>query len=69
MGRFTEGEVNRVVVVYNAFKSVLEQKVTTEQLLPVERHVVLDTDDDGEEDEAPAPSRGLALFEPDPRTS
>ncbi len=66
VGRYSEGEVNRVVVVYNAFKSVLEQKVTTEQLLPVQRRVVLDTDDDGEEDEAPAPSRGLALFEPDP---
>jgi F-type H+-transporting ATPase subunit gamma len=63
--RFTEGEVNRVVVVYNAFRSVLEQVVTTEQLLPVERVVVLDEDDDGEEDDR-HPSRGLALFEPDP---
>jgi F-type H+-transporting ATPase subunit gamma len=63
VGRFTAEEVNRVVIVYNAFQSVLEQRVTTEQLLPVERTVVLD---DGEEDEAPEPSRGLALFEPDP---
>jgi F-type H+-transporting ATPase subunit gamma len=63
--RFTEGEVNRVVIVYNAFRSVLEQVVTTEQLLPVERVVILDEDDDGEED-AHEPSRGLALFEPDP---
>ena len=37
--RFTAEEVNRVVIVYNAFKSVLEQTVTTEQLLPVERMV------------------------------
>jgi len=65
VGRFTEGEVNRVVIVYNAFKSVLEQMVTTEQLLPIERMVILDADDDGEEDER-VPSRGLALFEPDP---
>jgi F-type H+-transporting ATPase subunit gamma len=65
VGRYTAEEVNRVVIVYNAFKSVLEQKVTTEQLLPVERNVVLDADDDGEEDER-APSRGLALFEPEP---
>ncbi|MGD9694157.1 MAG: F0F1 ATP synthase subunit gamma [Thermoleophilia bacterium] len=65
VGRFREEEVNRVVVVYNAFKSVLEQRVTTEQLLPIERTVVLDADDDGEEDEAPEPGRGLALFEPD----
>lgn len=63
--RFTSGEVNRVVIVYNAFKSVLEQTVTTEQLLPVERQVVLDEDGDGEDD-APEPGRGLALFEPDP---
>lgn len=62
VGRFTGEEVNRVVIVYNAFQSVLEQRVTTEQLLPVERTVVLD----GEEDEAPEPSRGLALFEPEP---
>ena len=65
VGRFTGEEVNRVVIVYNAFASVLEQRVTTEQLLPVERTVVLDADDDGEEDE-PELSRGLALFEPEP---
>jgi len=62
--RFTEGEVNRVVIVYNAFASVLEQKVTTEQLLPIERMVVLDADDDGQEDEHPA--GGVAIFEPEP---
>lgn len=64
--RFTDKDVNRVVIVYNAFLSVLEQSVSTEQLLPVERMVVLDADDDGVEDEPEAPSRGLALFEPDP---
>jgi len=63
--RFIDKEVNRVVIVFNAFKSVLEQHVTTEQLLPVERVVILDEDGDGEED-APDASRGLALFEPDP---
>lgn len=64
VGRFTSGEVNRVVIVYNAFKSVLEQRVTTEQLLPVERSVVLDEDQDDEE--AREQGRGLALFEPEP---
>ncbi len=39
--------------------------MTTEQLLPVERVVMLDEDGDGEED-APETGRGLALFEPDP---
>jgi F-type H+-transporting ATPase subunit gamma len=63
--RFTSGEVNRVVIVYNAFKSVLEQSVSTEQLLPVERVVVFDEDGDGEEDEHQVRS-GVAIFEPDP---
>ena len=62
VSRFTEGEVNRVVIVYNAFKSVLEQRVTTEQLLPVERMAVTDSDDDGEED----PLATSAEFEPEP---
>jgi F-type H+-transporting ATPase subunit gamma len=64
VGRFTEGEVNRVVIVYNAFKSVLEQTVTVEQLLPVERTVVMDEDEETSDDHAP--TRGLALVEPDP---
>lgn len=62
--RFIEGEVNRVVIVYNAFKSVLEQTVTVEQLLPVERTVVMDEDEETSDDHAP--TRGLALVEPDP---
>ncbi|MGD9572958.1 MAG: ATP synthase F1 subunit gamma [Thermoleophilia bacterium] len=62
VNRFTAGEVNRVVLVYNAFKSVLEQKVTTEQLLPIERQTVVDADDDGEEDT----QHGVAEFEPEP---
>ena len=63
VARFTAGEVNRVVIVYNAFKSVLEQKVTTEQLLPIERDVVLDEEDLNEDKEL---SQGVALFEPEP---
>lgn len=63
--RFTEGEVNRVVLVYNEFKSVLEQRVTTEQLLPIERTRVLDADDDGEEDDHGSAGGGVAIFEPE----
>ena len=62
--RFISGEVSRVVIVYNAFKSVLEQSVSTEQLLPVERVVVFDEDGDGEEDAHELRS-GVAIFEPD----
>lgn len=61
--RFISGEANRVVLVYNAFKSVLEQTVTTEQLLPIEREVVLDEEDLNPDKEL---SQGVALFEPEP---
>jgi len=61
--RFTEGELDRVILVYNAFKSVIEQKVTEEQLLPVPRDVVEESED--EEGEGPRFTKALAFFEPD----
>ena len=61
--RFQEGEVNRVVLVYNAFKSVLEQRVTTERMLPIDRSVVLEEEQD--DDDAVEPSRSVAIFEPE----
>jgi F-type H+-transporting ATPase subunit gamma len=64
VGRFTEREVDRVLLVYNAFKSVIEQKVTEEQLLPVPRDVVEESEED-EDDEGPQFTRALAFFEPD----
>ncbi len=60
--RFVSGEVDRVLIVYNAFKSVLEQRVTLEQLLPVERETV-----EQEEDEETVDlfqQQSLADFEP-----
>jgi F-type H+-transporting ATPase subunit gamma len=60
--QFEAEELNRVVIVYNTFKSVLEQRVTTEQLLPIERSVVIEEEEDDEHELG----RGLALFEPDP---
>lgn len=57
---FVGGEVDRVILVYNAFKSVMQQEVVVEQLLPIERNVVLEEDGD---DHGPA-SRALVLFEP-----
>jgi F-type H+-transporting ATPase subunit gamma len=56
---FTSGQVDRVILVYNAFKSVMQQEVTVEQLLPIERNVVLAEHDDEHER-----SRALVLFEP-----
>ena len=65
VARFTRGgEVNRVVIVYNAFKSVLEQRVTTEQLLPIERAVVLDG---GRGDEESTSRQGARALRARPR--
>ncbi|RMD49553.1 MAG: ATP synthase F1 subunit gamma, partial [Ignavibacteria bacterium] len=33
--KFVNGEVDKVVIIYNQFKSVIQQVLTTEQLLPV----------------------------------
>lgn len=63
MERFTESGFDRVVLVYNEFKSVLEQRVTDEQLLPIPRQVVEDDDDNPETDVSH--SKALGFFEPD----
>ena len=34
---FTEGQVDRVCLVYNEFKSIIVQRVVVEQVLPIER--------------------------------
>jgi F-type H+-transporting ATPase subunit gamma len=59
----TEGGVDRVTLVYNAFKSVLEQKVTDEQLLPIPRRIVEDEDDI--DDNESSFTKALAFFEPE----
>jgi F-type H+-transporting ATPase subunit gamma len=37
---FTTGRVSKVLIVYNEFKSVMQQRVTTEQLLPIPKAAV-----------------------------
>ncbi len=37
VNKFVTGEVDRVIVVYNEFKSVIQQNVIVEQLLPIKR--------------------------------
>ena len=67
-GRFLEGEVDKVVLVFNEFKSVVEQIVTAEQLLPVPRDAFDDAAPaaaDG--DDTPEFSKALAEFEPEPQ--
>ena len=55
--RFTEDkEIDKVFIVYNEFKSVMQQRVVTEQLLPVARHNP-STDDDS------APAEAVSLVD------
>jgi F-type H+-transporting ATPase subunit gamma len=62
---YTEEEVDRVVVVYNAFQSALVQKVTVRELLPLSEDLLEAGPADREEDEAATP-QGDFIFEPEP---
>jgi F-type H+-transporting ATPase subunit gamma len=57
---FTGGEVDSVYLVYNEFKSILNQRVVVERLLPIPRLEI----------EAAAPAAGAVdyLYEPAPET-
>jgi F-type H+-transporting ATPase subunit gamma len=67
-GRFLEGEVDKVVLVFNEFKSVVEQVVTAEQLLPVPRDAFDDAAPvSADDDDTPEFSKALAEFEPEPQ--
>jgi len=59
---FTEGEVDRVVLVYNTYVSALTQRVTEQEILPISPEV-LETDDD---ERAADALRGDFIFEPEP---
>ena len=59
---YTDDEVDRVVVVYNAFVSPLVQKVTVTEVLPIPEDV-LATDDEEREQTALA---GDFIYEPEP---
>ena len=37
---FTGGKVDRVYLLYNEFKSVIQQRIVVEQLLPIERNAI-----------------------------
>jgi F-type H+-transporting ATPase subunit gamma len=37
---FTSGEVAQVFLVHNEFKSVIQQRIVVDRLLPIERHVI-----------------------------
>ena len=59
---FVEGEVDRVVLVYNTFVSALTQTVTEQEILPISAEI-LETDEDERRDDA---LRGDFIFEPEP---
>jgi F-type H+-transporting ATPase subunit gamma len=59
---YTEGEVDRVVLVYNAYVSALVQKVTVTDVLPIPENLL-----EGEEEEREeAAQRGDFIYEPEP---
>lgn len=58
---YAEGRVDAAYVVFNRFKNVAEQKAEVHQLLPIERRVV-----EQEENEEPLGPKPEYLFEPSP---
>ena len=60
---YVNGEVDRVVVVYNAFVSALTQKVTVRDLLPIPQDL-LEKSDESQEDESPYTPD--FIYEPEP---
>jgi F-type H+-transporting ATPase subunit gamma len=59
---YTEEEVDRVLVVYNAFQSALVQRVTVSELLPLSEDL-FETSKEEREEEA---QHGDFIFEPEP---
>jgi F-type H+-transporting ATPase subunit gamma len=59
---YTEGEVDRVVLVYNAYVSPLVQRVTEQEILPISPDI-LETSEEERRDDA---LRGDFIFEPEP---
>ncbi len=59
---YIEGEVDRVIVVYNHFGSALVQTVTEQEILPIPEHL-LETDEEERREDA---MRGDFIYEPEP---
>jgi F-type H+-transporting ATPase subunit gamma len=60
---YTEGEVDRVIVVYNHFVSALTQKVVEQDVLPIPEDVL---ERAGEEEKEERALRGDFIYEPEP---
>ena len=68
---FTSGRVSKVFIVYNEFKSVMQQRVVTEQLLPIPK-MGAGAGSAGSKEQAPAHGKAPVpgdvdyIYEPDP---
>ena len=62
---YTKGEVDRVVIVYNAFVSPLVQKVTVRDVLPIPQDLLERGDDEGGEQEGSFGTPDF-IYEPEP---
>jgi F-type H+-transporting ATPase subunit gamma len=60
---FVNGEVDRVLVVYNAFVSALTQRVTVRELLPISAELLEGAGEPGDEEPAHTPD---FIYEPEP---
>jgi F-type H+-transporting ATPase subunit gamma len=60
---YVNGEVDRVVIVYNAFVSALVQKVTVRDVLPIPQELLEGGDDDAAERSTGTPD---FIYEPEP---
>jgi F-type H+-transporting ATPase subunit gamma len=65
MDSFTEGHVDRVDILYNAYISPLTQEVTRQTLLPLSQ-AVLDGDEEEQDADAPSGPKALVEYEPEP---
>ena len=59
---YVNKEVDRVVIVYNAFVSALVQKVTVRDVLPIPQHVL----EGGDDDDARSTGTPDFIYEPEP---
>ena len=62
---YTNGDVDRVVLVYNRFESALVQRVTVSDLLPIPEDV-LEQSEDADMTEREKALRGDFIYEPEP---
>jgi F-type H+-transporting ATPase subunit gamma len=63
---FVNGEVDKVVVVYNAFVSALTQRVTVRELLPISQELIQEAAEAAEPDDVPRYTPDF-IYEPEPQ--